>query len=446
MLLYNDGQCVCRHVCFLKIELVAYMKRADLAKKHHPLKDTTIDALEPEGSGYRVRDTSDRNLHLYVRPDGRKSWELRYKVRPGYWSFFGIGSYGKRDGTMSAAKARAKETELVGAVLAGETLRDTQARLKGEAKESAEYTLEALTQEWLAIKKRTWVDATYVRNEASLKKHILLKFGARQYTEIKAKEWLDLFHAMQADGIVEMASRVLTMCRDILDLAVSTDRMEANPLATMHKRLETRKAVAMKHVAQPELPELIRAIRHYNSREGAIGLQLLMMLACRPSELREAEWSEFDFKKAEWTVPAIRMKRKKSEKLNGEPHVIPLPKQALTLLKELQHFNGNYLYLFPGRSDSKKPKSGMFFLMALRHLGYEGRQTPHGFRHIFSTAANDSQQFSSDLIESALAHVTQGVRGTYNLATYIEARRPLMQWWADEIDIMAAVNMSRHIA
>ena len=80
MLLYNDGKYVCRHVCFLKIELVAYMKRADLAKKHHPLKDTTIDALESEASGYRVRDTSDRNLHLYVRPDGRKSWDQRIQA------------------------------------------------------------------------------------------------------------------------------------------------------------------------------------------------------------------------------------------------------------------------------------------------------------------------------------------------------------------------------
>ncbi|MGF6211976.1 tyrosine-type recombinase/integrase [Comamonas sp. 4034] len=440
MLLYNSGQYVCRHVCCLRSELVAYMKRVDLTKRHHPLKDTTIEALEPEASAYRVRDTTDRNLHLYVRPDGRRSWEIRYKIGPGKWSFMGIGTYGKRDGSLSAAKARQKEAELVEAMQSGETLRDTVSRLKGAAQTISENTFEALANEWIAIKTRTWVDGTAVRNIGALKNHVYPQFGMRPFAQIKAKEWLEHFNRMQEAGIIEMASRVLTMCRDILDLAVITDRMEANPLATMHKRLETRKAEAMKHVTQGELPELIRAIRGYKSREASIGLQLLMMLATRPSELREAEWAEIDFAKSEWTVPAIRMKRKKSEKLTGDPHVIPLSSQAVALLKELQHINGAYPFLFPGRSDTKKPKSGMFFLMALRRLGYDDRQTPHGFRHIFSTAANDAQRFDSDLIEAALAHVTRGVRGRYNHAKYIEARRPLMQWWADEIDLISGAQ------
>ncbi|MGE8319077.1 MAG: tyrosine-type recombinase/integrase [Comamonas sp.] len=420
-----------------KIELVAYMKHADLAKKHHPLKDTTIEALEAETKPYRVRDSFDRNLHLYVRPDGRKSWEIRYKVRPGYWSFMGIGAYGKREGCLSAAKARARELELVDAMQPGENLRETHGRLKGEVEAAAQDTFEALANEWLEMKKRTWVEGTAVRSEGALQKHIFPIFGKRPFARIKAKEWLDHFTSMQEAGIVEMASRVLTMCRDILDFAVDTDRMEANPLSTMHKRLVTRKAEAMKHVPPAELPALIRAIRLYQSREGSIGLQLLMMLACRPTELREAQWSEFDFEACVWTVPSIRMKRRKEEKLTGDPHLIPLPRQAVKLLQELQYINGRYTYLFPGRSNVKQPKSNMFFLMALRRLGYEDRQTAHGFRHIFSTAANESQQFESDVIEAALAHVGQGVRGTYNHARYLEPRRELMQWWSNEIDRIA---------
>jgi len=139
-------------------------------------------------------------------------------------------------------------------------------------------------------------------------------------------------------------------------------------------------------------------------------------------------------------LPSIRMKRRKEEKLTGDPHLIPLPRQAVKLLQELQYINGRYTYLFPGRSNVKQPKSNMFFLMALRRLGYEDRQTAHGFRHIFSTAANESQRFESDVIEAALAHVGQGVRGTYNHARYLHPRRELMQWWAEQIDQMATAQ------
>lgn len=417
-----------------------HMKHTNLEKKHFPLKDTTIASLEPSDKAYRIRDSSDSNLYLYVRPDGRKSWEVRYKKAAGLWPFMGIGSYGKQDGSLTGAEARAKVNALLDAKLPNETLLETQQRLKTAIVEADQNTLAALTQEWIAIKTKVWVPATATRNIGALQKHILPTFGQRPFVKIKAKEWLDHFTRMQATGIVEMTNRVLVLCRDILDFAVDSDRMEANPLARMHKRLERHTSDSMKHVSPSDVPKLVQDIRGYATHEGRIGLQLLMLLACRPGELLGAEWSEFDLDAALWTIPARRMKRIKAEKERegAAPYIRPLPVQAVALLKELHYINGSFSFLFPGRGDAKKTKSSTFFLMALRRLGYENRQTAHGFRHIFSTAANEAIaaktiDFSPDVVEGCLAHFSGDVRGKYNLAQYVEPRRQLLQWWANTL-------------
>ncbi|MNN44903.1 Prophage CP4-57 integrase [compost metagenome] len=164
-----------------------------------------------------------------------------------------------------------------------------------------------------------------------------------------------------------------------------------------------------------------------------IGLQLLTMLACRPSELREASWEEFDLDAGLWLIPAERMKRRRE-------HLVPLPRQAAELLLELHNITGSYPLLFPGRSDTTKPRSNTVFLMALRRLGYEGRQTGHGFRHLASTILNENG-FDSQHVEAQLSHVKEGVRGVYDKSTYLEQRKVMMQWYADHLDTLAAGNV-----
>lgn len=93
-------------------------------------------------------------------------------------------------------------------------------------------------------------------------------------------------------------------------------------------------------------------------------------------------------------------------------HTIPLSKQVVQLLLELKSIHSESDFLFPSRSDKNKPKSDTVFIMALRRLGYEGRQTPHGFRHIASTLLNN-RGFDERHIEAALAHVKDGVAGVY---------------------------------
>ncbi|MCY1372492.1 Prophage integrase IntS [compost metagenome] len=148
-----------------------------------------------------------------------------------------------------------------------------------------------------------------------------------------------------------------------------------------------------------------------------------MLTGVRPSELREAPWEEIDFRKALWSIPASRMKKRRD-------HLVPLSRQAVEALKQLHVLTGRYPLLFPGRSDRKKPRSNMAFNMALRRMGYEGRQTGHGFRHIISTALRE-HGFLREHVEAQLAHAEEGVSGVYNKAIYLDQRRVMMQWYAD---------------
>ena len=246
-------------------------------------------------------------------------------------------------------------------------------------------------------------------------------------------EWMNFLRGMEETGIVEQTSRVRGMCREIYDLARVTGRATHNPLEGLHKFLLTKPVENFAHVSPEELPALLRAIQSYpHATDVRIGLQLLTMLACRPSELREARWQELDLDAGLWLIPAERMKRRRE-------HLIPLPNQAVALLRELHNITGNYPLLFPGRSDTTKPRSNTVFLMALRRLGYEGRQTGHGFRHLASTILNENG-FDSQHVEAQLSHVKEGVRGVYAKSTYLEQRKMMMQWYADHLDKLATGN------
>jgi integrase len=400
------------------------MKRAEIKKR--PLADTTVAGLEPELKEYRELD--GQGLYLRVKPDGGKSWQLRYKQPSGKWSWIGLGGYPATSGSLARKKASELRSD---AAHGGNPLVTKRARIAAE-REASDNTFEKLAREWYAGKRQGWTDGTAKRTIGALELHVFPTFGKRPFTQILPMEWMEFLRAMEQTGIVEQTSRVRAICREIYDLARVTGRAVHNPLEGLHRFLQTKPTENFAHVPQEELPALLRAIRSYSTTDVRIGLQLLSMLVCRPSEIREARWFEFDLDKAIWTIPAERMKRRRE-------HVVPLPIQAVRLLQGLHNITGRYPLLFPGRSDTTKARSNTVFLMALRRLGYEGRQTGHGFRHIASTALNE-HGFDENHIEAQLSHVKEGVAGVYNKAQYLTQRREMMQWYADHLDKLATGN------
>ena len=397
------------------------MKRTAIKKR--PLSDTTLASLEPEDMDYREVDGN--GLYFRVQPNGKKSWLFRYKKQDGKWSWLGLGAYPM----VSAASARKRAAELQDDTIRGKEIQ-TKVSAKQAQTAATNMTFSTLINDWLATKVNNWDEVTYDKAVKSIYRHIIPEFGHRNYSQITPQEWLSFFKSLQNDlGIYTQIEKLTSYCRSSYNLAKFRGEITSNPLEGMTEFLDKGDRGNMKHVEINELSELIQSIRTHASRPIAIGLELLVLLFPRPSELREAVWDDFNLDQAEWIKPAEKTK-------TGIIHAVPLPKQAITLLRELQSFKTESDLLFPSRDSYERPISNMTFNVALNRLGYKNRQNPHGFRHIASTAFNNKYSDKGQVVEACLGHIKKGVKGRYDKAQHFEERIEMMQWWADEVDRM----------
>ncbi|MDC5152648.1 tyrosine-type recombinase/integrase [Acinetobacter baumannii] len=395
------------------------MKRTAIKKR--PLSDTTLASLEPEDKDYRELDSN--GLYFLVQKKGNKSWQLRYKKPDGKWSWMGLGAYP----AISGALARKKANEILNKLSNGEMI-ETKADIRKQATEQKALLFKNLMYDWLNTKEPNWGFDTFDKAKKSIERHIIPKFGNRDFTGISPKEWFDFFQSLQRDlGIYTQTEKLTSYCRNAYDWAKFQEKIKFNPLEGITKHLDKNQGGNMKFVDIDEFPALIRAIRSYPKRDKAIGLELFALLFPRPVELRYATWDQFDLDKAVWIKPAVIMKK-------DIPHAVPLPRQAIVLLKELLTYKTESNFLFPGRGSLSQPVSDNTFNTALNRLGYKDRQNPHGFRHIASTQLNNRFSDKEQVVEATLAHLKKGVKGVYDKGAHFEERIGMMQWWADEID------------
>jgi len=212
--------------------------------------------------------------------------------------------------------------------------------------------------------------------------------------------------------------------------AIATGRAERDPSADLKGALAP---VVVRHhpaITDPKgIGELLRAIHAYRGQPiTEAALKLAPLVFVRPGELRKAEWSEVDLVNGEWRIPAHKMKL-------PEQHIVPLAKQAIAILRELEPVTGLGRYVFPCMRGEDRPMSENALTAALRRMGYSGDQmTWHGFRSLASTQLNE-QGFEPDWIEAQLAHAERNdIRAAYNYAKYLPQRRKMMQAWADYLD------------
>lgn len=183
----------------------------------------------------------------------------------------------------------------------------------------------------------------------------------------------------------------------------------------------------------------MRAIKGYKG--GPIvrtALQLSPLLYQRPGNLRMMEWAELDLDQGLWTIPSMKMKRLKSEKENGEDHIVPLPKQAVSLLRNIHPLTGHGRYVFPGERNHDRPLSDNAVRSALYSLGFGKEQSSHGFRASARTMLVDELNLDYNVIEANLAHAVKDANGTsYNRTKYFQQRLEMIQKWADYLDKLA---------
>jgi len=392
------------------------------------LSDTRIRAAKPMERPYKLFD--ERGLYLLVTPTGNRLWRLRYRMGA-LEKLLALGAYPD----VPLKRAREKRDEARKLIADGI---DPNARRKAERSAQAE-TFEAVANEWLELHKSSLAPETIPMLGTRLRSFLYPYIGSRPVADIRAQELLAVLRRIEARGRHETAHRVRALAGRVLRYAVATGRAPHDVAADLKDALAPVKSKNFASVTDPRrVGELMRAIHGYGGHPvTALALKLAPLVFVRPGELRAAEWSEFDLENADWRIPAARMKMR-------EPHVVPLSRQALAILRELQPLARGGRYLFPSLRTRDRPMSDNTINAALRRLGYTSEeQTGHGFRSMASTLLNE-QGFPPDVIELQLAHAERSkVRAAYNKAQRLPERRKMMQAWADYLDTLFCAAQSR---
>jgi integrase len=240
----------------------------------------------------------------------------------------------------------------------------------------------------------------------------------------------DIMLTIETRGASDVAKRAHQSIGQIFRFAIARDLASRNPAAEFKPRdiLAEAKTENFARVDEKDLPELLVKMDEYNGDAiTRLGMKLIAYTFVRTSEQIEAPWTEFDLDNARWVIPLERMKM-------NTPHIVPLARQAVDVLRALSLLTGRSKYVLPGALDKNKPMSNMAILTALYRLGYRGRMTGHGFRGLASTILHENG-FEEAHIELQLAHMKRNkVAAAYNHAKYLKQRTEMMQWWADYLD------------
>jgi integrase len=399
------------------------MKRKDI--KRRPLSDTALSGLEPEATAYREKDGD--GLYFRVKPNGTKSWELRYKKPDGKWSWHGLGGYPDLSGAMAREKAR----EAKRLVASGTDPVQHKAAQRVAKETACADTFGAAAEYWYQRKAQDGRAASTLRlMRGYLDNDVLPALGSKLLTDITRRDCANLQESIEARGALNTRDKIRVALRQIFSQAIARGLCEHNPASELGAiAAPTPKAKQYPHLLEPELPAFLRALRHSTSRTPArVATWLVVWTASRPGVVRYAEWSEVDFERALWSIPAEKMKARRD-------HVTPLSRQALDALRELHRMTGRGRYLFPGIGAKKPVISENTINLTLNKVGYKGRLVGHGSRHTASTLLRE-HGWEKDFVEAQLAHKEQGMAGVYNQAAYLEQRRSMLQWYADYLEAL----------
>ena len=396
------------------------------------LTEAKIRTLKPSEKSVRLSD--ERGLYLEVTPRGGRWWRLRYRFG-GKEKLISLGTY--PDTGLKAARERRDAARKL--LATGVDPSEARRAEKASNSQVATNGFEAVAREWHSTVHSAQVSPGHAgRTLIRLEQDIFPWLGRLPIGEIKAPQLLEVLRRIEARGAIETAHRALQACGQVFRYAIATGRAERDLSPDLRGAL---KPVLVQHMAAITDPrrvgELLRAIESYKGMPiTRAALQLAPLVFVRPGELRKAEWAEFDLDAAQWRIPAARMKRTKQGKMSGAAHVVPLSRQALAVLRELQPLTGRGRYLFPSPRTGARPMSDNGVLSALRRMGFPSDEmTGHGFRAMARTLLAERLNADEAIIEAQLAHAVKDPLGrAYNRTEFLEQRLKMLQTWADYLD------------
>lgn len=387
-----------------------------------PLTGTAIRNAKPKEKQYKLSD--EKGLYLLVKKAG-KYFRFDYRYA-GKRKTLALGVYPN----VRLAEAREKRDNARKLLQNDIDPAQYKKETKIMQKEQAANSFEAVAREWFTKNKHIWTEGhsrTIIRR---LELNIFPWLGTRPVASITAPELLAVLRRIEDRGAIETAHRVKQICGQVFRYTIATGRGDRDPSADLRGALPPAKPKRMSTITDPkQIGELLRAIDGY---EGHLitkcALRLAPLVFLRPGELRQAEWQEINFEKAEWKIPAEKMKMR-------IPHITPLSTQSVEILKEIEPLTGRGRYVFPSLRTTERPMNNNTVLAALRRLGYAKEEmSGHGFRAMASTVLHE-QGWPSDIIERQLAHAERNsIKAAYNHAQHLPERRRMMQAWADYLD------------
>jgi len=393
-----------------------------------PLTDARIRATKPAAKPVKLTDGG--GLYLEVRPSGKKLWRYRYRIVDKE-NLFAIGEYPE----ISLAEARGEHDKARALVKQG--LHPSHARQADRLSTQLANanTFEAVATEWITKKAGRWTPYYRRQVENFLGADVFPHVGKLPIRHVTAAHLLEIIRRIEDRGASTVALLVRQWSSAIFRYAVATLRAEGDPAAALRGAIHRPKVKHRKPLTKGQIKDFVAALEKYGGyRTTVIALRLILLTFVRTGELRKALWAEFDLDNSEWRIPAERMKMR-------EPHIVPLSRQAVVLLKELQTYTGGRGMLFPNYRRPKDCMTPTTLNRALERMGFNGKDSigfsAHGFRATASTLLNE-MGYRSDVIERQLAHAERDkVRASYNQAEYMVERKAMMQEWSDLVDLLA---------
>lgn len=399
------------------------------------LTDIKVRSAKPQEKEYTLVDGD--GMFLLIHPNGSKYWRFRFRFG-GKQHLMAFGVYPET----SLADARQKREEARRLVAAGIDPREHKRAVKEEQAKEA-ITFEFVAREWHAANKK-WSEDHSRRVLKSLEDNLFPTIGKRSIEELKTRDLLAPIKIVEATGRFEVASRLQQRTTAIMRYAVQSGLIDYNPAQEMAGAIASSNRVHRPALELKRLPELLHRIDGYTGRPlTRLAVELTLLIFIRSSELRFARWCEIDFDMAMWTIPAEReaiegVKHSQRGSKMRTPHLVPLSRQALAILKQVQMLSGERDFVFIGDHNPRKPMSENTINKALRVMGYDTKVEVcgHGFRTMACSSLIESGLWSKDAVERQMSHMERNsVRAAYiHKAEHLDERKLMLQWWADFLD------------
>ncbi|WP_415405885.1 tyrosine-type recombinase/integrase [Sulfurovum sp. CS9] len=409
-----------------------------MARETTALTDKEIKGAKPREKDYKLFDGA--GLFLIISTKGAKRWRLKYRFE-GKEKVLALGVYP----ALTLAKARKMREkfreQIANGINPAEVRKEEKKKLNAENVRKAT-SLKSVINE--SLKKRNALSEKYMKRlQLSFKNNVNPFIGDIPIEDITKQQILEVVERVEHRGAIESAHRLLTQLNKVFKFALTKDYIEKNVCERIDRNEVLKTPIKKSYPTitdEKEIHKLLNTVEKYGGDAGTrLALMFMPYVTSRPYNILHAEWSEVDFEKRRWVIPASKMKATADKKKIGKEHIVPLTDTTIKILKEAQLFSGDGKYVFPSFVHKQSAMSDNTLRRALHSMGFPKEQfTPHGFRAMFSTITNEhirEHGIHPKVIDIQLAHSAKGkVESSYNRADYMEDRIILMQWWSDYLD------------